>query len=117
MIEDYMKNCNYCRFFNLKEGCCTKEVFEINLENNIDKIIEDGLIEEAIREGFSEKVFNSISKREDKQQEFTEEFEKAKANWVEEISEQVARLLRNNFDQNYAVIPVNSREFCCSQWD
>lgn len=116
-MDDWMKTCYYCRFFNLKEECCTKEVFEINLENNIDKIIEDGLIEEAIREGFSEKVFNSISKRKDKQQEFAEEFEQMKANWIEEISDQVARMLRNNFDQDYMVMPINSREFYCSQWD
>jgi len=114
-MDDYMKNCRYCRFFNLKEENCTKEVFEINLDNNIDKIIEDGLIDEAIREGFSEKVFNSISKK--KQQEFAEEFEQMKANWIEEISEQIARMLRNNFDQDYVVMPVNSREFCCNKWD
>ena len=115
MIEDYMKNCNYCRFFNLKEGCCTKEVFEINLENNIDKIIEDGLIEEAIREGFSEKKFNSISKR--KQAEFNEEFEEMKVNWIEEISDQVARMLINKFSQEYRMIPKDTRDFYCSMWD
>lgn len=114
-MDDYMKNCHYCRFFNLTEGCCTKEVFEINLSDNIEKIIEDGYIEEAIREGFSEKVFNSISKK--KQQEFAEEFEQMKANWIEEISEQVAIMLRNNFDHDYIVVPVNSREFCCNKWD
>ncbi len=110
-----MKNCRRCRFFNLKEESCTKEVFEINLENNIDKIIDDGLIEAAIREGFSEKVFNSVSKK--KQVEFAEEFEKAKNNWVEEISEMVSEMLRNNFECDYGVIPVNNREFCCNQWD
>ena len=112
-MEDWMKTCRYCRFF--KENYCTREVFEIDLDNNIDKIIDDGLIEEAIREGFSEKIFNSISKK--KQGEFAEEFESAKMNWVEEISEHIAVMLRNNFDQSYAVMPVNSREFYCSKWD
>lgn len=113
MIEDWMKNCNRCRFFI--KGCCSKEVFEIDLDNNIEQIIDDGLIEEAIREGFSEKVFNSISKK--KQSEFTEEFEEAKNNWVEEISEQVAIILRNNFSIEYAITPKDTREFYCSQWD
>lgn len=114
-MEDYMKNCRYCRHFDAQQQCCTKEILEVNIDNNIDKIIDDGLIEEAIREGFSEKVFNTISKK--KQQEFAEEFEQMKANWVEEISEQVATMLRNNIDQDYVVMPINSREFCCSQWD
>lgn len=113
MIEDYMKNCNHCRFF--VKGCYSKEVLEIDLDNNIDQIIDDGLIEEAIREGFTEKVFNSVSKK--KQGEFAEEFEDAKNNWVEEISEQISQMLRNNFGFEYGVTPKNSREFCCNQWD
>ncbi|MFA7675697.1 MAG: hypothetical protein WCY38_06485 [Endomicrobiia bacterium] len=115
MIENYMKNCNHCRFFDREQGCCTKQILEVDLENNIDTIIEDGLIEASIREGFSDKTFNSISKK--KQSEFTEEFENAKNNWVEEISEQVSRMLRNNFSYEYGVTPKDSREFCCNQWD
>lgn len=114
-MEIWMKNCNYCRFFNREQGHCTKEVLEVNVENNIETIIDDGLIEAAIREGFSEKTFNSVSKK--KQNDFTEELEDAKNNWIEEISEQVARMLRNNFGFEYAVIPKDSKEFCCSQWD
>jgi len=113
MVEDYMKNCNHCRFFI--EGSCSKEVLEIDVENNIDTIIDDGLIEAAIREGFSDKTFNSITKK--KQSEFSEEFEDAKNNWVEEISEQISQMLRNNFSFEYGVTPRNSREFCCNQWD
>jgi len=112
-MDDWMKNCNHCRFF--KEGCCTKEVLEIDLDNNIETIIDDGLIEAAIREGFSEKVFNSVSKK--KQGEFSEELETAILNWTEEISEQVATMIRNNFSFEYGVTPKDSREFYCSQWD
>lgn len=112
-MEDWMKTCRYCRSF--KEGCCTREVFEIDVDNNIEQIIDDGLIEEAIREGFSEKVFNNISKK--KQQEFAEELEWIKTNWIEEISEQVAIMLRNNFSYEYGVIPKDNRDFCCSKWD
>ena len=114
-MNDITKNCRGCRFFNLKEDSCTKEVFEIDMENNIDSIIDDGLIEAAIREGFSEKVFKSISKK--KQNEFVEEFEDAKNNWIEEISEQVSRMLRNNFSDNCTVTVRDSREFYCNQWD
>jgi hypothetical protein len=113
MVEDWMKNCNHCRFF--REGYCTKEIFEIDVENNIDTIIDDGLIEEAVREGFSEKVFNSISKN--KKKVFDEELNNAIINWVEEISDQVAIMLRNNFSYEYGVVPKNSREFYCSYWD
>ncbi len=112
-MDDWMKVCKYCRFF--KEDYCMREVFKIDVENNIDIIIEDGLIEEAIREGFSNKAFNSISKK--KQGDFTEEFEQAKNNWVEEISEHVAIMLRNNFSFEYGVMPKDSREFYCSKWD
>ncbi len=112
-MDDYMKNCKYCRFF--KEEYCTKEVFEIDVDNNIEQIIDDGLIEEAIREGFSDKIFNSISKR--KQKEFAEEFERMKTNWIEEISEQVAMMLRNNLSYEYGVVLKDSREFYCSKWD
>lgn len=113
MVEDWMKNCNHCRFF--KEGYCTREVLEIDMDNNIEQIIDDGLIEEAIREVFSDKVFNSISKK--KRGEFTEEFERMKANWIEEISEQIVIMFRNNFSYEYGVVPNNSRDFCCSCWD
>ena len=112
-MKDWMKTCKYCRFF--KEDYCTREVFEIDVDNNIEQIIDDGLIEEAIREGFSEKAFNSISKK--KQGEFSKEFEDAKMNWIEEISEQVAIMLKNNFSFEYGVVPKNSREFYCSKWD
>jgi len=112
-MEDWMKNCRRCRFF--KKECCTKEVLEINLDNNIETIIDDGLIEAAIREGFTEKVFNSVSKK--KQGEFSEELENAILNWTEEISEQVSQMLRNNFSFEYGIIPKNSRDFYCSQWD
>lgn len=112
-MDEWMRNCNHCRFF--KENYCIREVFEIDVDNNIEQIIDDGLIEEAIREGFSEKIFNSISKK--KQGEFTEEFENAKINWVEEISEQVAIMLRNNFSFEYGVVLKDSREFYCSKWD
>jgi len=112
-MEDWMKNCNHCRFFI--KGCCSKEVLEIDVENNIDQIIDDGLIEEAIREGFSEKIFNSVSKK--KQGEFSEELENAILNWTEEISEQVIQMIRNNFSFEYGVTPKNSRDFYCSQWD
>jgi len=112
-MEDWMKNCNHCRFFI--KGCCSKEVLEIDVENNIDQIIDDGLIEEAIREGFSEKIFNSVSKK--KKGEFSEELENAILNWTEEISEQVSQMLRNNFSFEYGITPKNSRDFCCNQWD
>lgn len=115
MTDDYMKNCRNCRFFNLQKDSCTKKVFEINMENNIDTIIEDGLIEAAIREGFSEKIFNSISKK--KQGEFAEEFEDAKNNWVEEISEQVSLMLIRRFNDKCTVTVKDSKEFYCSQWD
>lgn len=114
-MDDYMKNCRYCRSFDTQQQCCTKEILEVNVENNIDTIIDDGLIEEAIREGFSDKVFNSISKK--KQGEFAEEFEQAKNNWIEGISEQVAIMLRNNFSFEYGVVPKDNREFYCSKWD
>ncbi|MFA7150436.1 MAG: hypothetical protein WC067_05420, partial [Candidatus Methanomethylophilaceae archaeon] len=66
-------------------------------------------------EGFTEKVFNSVSKK--KQGEFTEELENAILNWTEEISEQVSQMIRNNFSFEYGVTPKNSRDFYCSQWD
>ena len=110
-----MKNCRRCRFFDGEKECCTKEVFEIDLDNNIETIIDDGLIEAAIKEGFTEKKFNSVSKK--KQGEFSEELENAILNWTEEISEQVIQMIRNNFSFEYGVTPKNSRDFYCSQWD
>jgi len=112
-MDEWMKTCRFCRFF--KENYCIREVFEIDVDNNIEQIIDDGLIEEAIREGFSEKIFDSVSKK--KQGEFAEEFENAKMNWVEEISEQVAIMLRNNINIEYKVMLKDSRNFYCSKWD
>ena len=108
-----MKSCNNCRFF--RKGCCTREVLDIDIDNNIETIIDDGLIEEAIREGFTNKVFNSISKK--KQSEFTEELENAMLNWTEEISEQVSIMLRNNLSYRHTITPVDNREFYCRFWD
>ena len=115
MSLTWMKKCRYCRYFDTAQGCCTKGIFEVNLEDNIDTIIEDGYIEEAIREGFTEKKFNSISKR--KQAEFNEEFEEMKVNWIEEISDRVARMLINKFSHEYKIMPKDTRDFYCSQWD
>lgn len=112
-MDDQMKNCRRCRFF--KEECCTKDSFEVELDDNLETIIDDGLIEATIREGFIEKKFNSVSKN--KQKEFAEELEDIKNNWIEEISEQLAMMLRNNISTEYAVILKNSRDFCCNQWD
>lgn len=112
-MDEWMKTCRFCRFF--KENYCIREVFEIDVDNNIEQIIDDGLIEEAIREGFSEKIFDSVSKK--KQGEFAEEFENAKMNWVEEISEQISTMLRNNINIEYEVMLKDSRNFYCSKWD
>lgn len=108
-----MKNCNHCRFY--QGEVCTRGVLEVDLDNNIDTIIDDGMIEAAVKEGFIERTFNSIAKS--KSKVFYEELEGIKQEWIEEISDTIAGMLRNNLSQNYTIIPKNTRDFYCSQFD
>lgn len=113
MVEDWMKCCRYCRFF--EDGYCSKNVMEIELETNIDQLFEDGYLSAAIAEGFNEKEFHSISKN--RKKDFDRELDDVINNWTESIDEQISIMLRNNLLHISRFKPMDSNSFCCNQWD
>ena len=94
-------------------------------ETDIVYLAEEGVISEAIKEGFTEKAFSelksnlesSLSKKKAKEfmQAFFEELEAAKIDWVETIDEAVTTALQNAIDEGTeeAAEIIEPEEFCC----
>ena len=94
-------------------------------ETDIVYLAEEGVISEAIKEGFIEKAFSelksnlesSLSKKKAKEfmQAFFEELEAAKIDWVETIDEAVTTALQNAVDERAeeAAEIIEPEEFCC----
>ena len=124
MIDDFYKTCRWCHWF--KNGkCLHSKTFRNGSETDIVYLAEEGVISEAIKEGFAEREFStlqrnlesSLSKKKAKEfmQAFFEELEVAKANWTESIDEAVTTALQNAIDENAdeAAEIIDPTEFCC----
>jgi len=124
MIDDFYKTCRWCHWF--KNGKCLHgKTFRNGSETDIVYLAEEGVISEAIKEGFAEREFStlqrnlesSLSKKKAKEfmQAFFEELEVAKANWTESIDEAVTTALQNAVDERAeeAAEIIEPEEFCC----
>ena len=125
MMDDFYKTCRWCHWF--KNGKCLhgKTFRNSKSETDIVYLAEEGVISEAIKEGFTEKAFSnlksnlesSLSKKKAKEfmQSFFEELEAAKIDWVETIDEAVTTALQNAVDERAeeAAEIIEPEEFCC----
>ena len=125
MMDDFYKTCRWCHWF--KNGKCLhgKTFRNSESETDIVHLAEEGVISEAIKEGFTEKAFSelksnlesSLSKKKAKEfmQAFFEELEAAKIDWVETIDEAVTTALQNAVDERAeeAAEIIEPEEFCC----
>ena len=123
-MNDFYKTCRWCHWF--KNGKCLHgKTFRNGNETDIVYLAEEGVISEAIKEGFTEKAFSklksnlesSLSKKKAKEfmQAFFEELEAAKIDWVETIDEAVTTALQNAVDERAeeAAEIIEPEEFCC----
>lgn len=125
MMDDFYKTCRWCHWF--KNGKCLhgKTFKNSKSETDIVYLAEEGVISEAIKEGFTEKAFSnlksnlesSLSKKKAKEfmQSFFEELEAAKTDWTETIDEAVTTALQNAIDEGTeeAAEIIEPEEFCC----
>lgn len=124
MTEDFYKNCRWCHWF--KNGKCLHDkTFRSSSETDIMYFSEEGIISEAIKEGFTEKAFSELksnlesklSKKKAKEfmQAFFEELEAVKNDWTETIDEAVTTALQNAIDASADVEAeiIEPEEFCC----
>ena len=122
-MNDFYKTCRWCHWF--KNGKCLHDKTFRNSETDIVYLTEEGVISEAIKEGFTEKAFSELkinlesklSKKKAKEfmQAFYEELEAAKADWIESIDEAVTIVLQNAIDKETeeAAESIEPEEFCC----
>lgn len=123
-MDDFYKTCRWCHWFE-NGKCLYDKTFENGCKTDIIYFAEEGVISEAIKEGFYEKAFSelkrnlesSLSKRKAKEfmQAFFEELETAKADWIESIDGIVTKALQNAIDgeAEEAVKIIDPEEFCC----
>lgn len=75
MIEDLYKNCRWCHWF--KNGKCLHgRTFKSSNETDVRYYAEEGVISEAIKEGFTEREFSTL------QRNLESELSKKKANGI-----------------------------------
>lgn len=122
-MNDFYKTCRWCHWF--KNGRCLHDKTFRNGGMDIIYFSEEGVIGEAIKEGFTEKAFSelksnlesSLSKKKAREfmQAFFEELEAAKADWAESIDEAVTRALQNAIDEGTegAAEIIEPENFCC----
>lgn len=123
-MNDFYKTCRWCHWFE-NGKCLHDKTFRNSGETDIVYLAEEGVISEAIKEGFTEKAFfelksnleSSLSKKKAKgfMQAFFEELEAAKNDWVETIDEAVTTALQNAVDERAeeAAEIIEPEEFCC----
>lgn len=123
-MNDFYKTCRWCHWFKNGKYLHGK-TFRNGSETDIVYLAEEGVISEAIKEGFTEKAFSelkrnlesSLSKKKAKEfmQAFFEELEAAKIDWVETIDEAVTTALQNAVDERAeeAAEIIEPEEFCC----
>lgn len=122
---DY-KVCRWCKWFN--NGMCTNERNFGFADFDFHPFYEDGVLSEAINEGFGSVKFkelemtlfeSSLSKK--KQAEIMkvlyEEFEDLKVNFVEQIDDSVSKALENfDFGEQKGIPIVDPSEFSCKNF-
>lgn len=121
MMNDLYKNCRWCHWYE-KGKCLHGKTFK-GSSTDIEYLSEEGIVSEAIKEGFSEQPFSelkrnlesSLSKKKAKEfmQAFYEELEAVKIEWTESIDEAVTSALQNVVDKDETAEIIEPEEFCC----
>ncbi len=123
-------SCRWCKYFDADSGtCCNSRAFK-GLDSVIqkDKFWEEGVLSEAIQEGFNiekfcevEKALSETKLSKKLQREIIDilmrELEDKIVNWREHIDERVSIALKNfdftNYNGEEGVVIVSSMEFSC----
>jgi len=98
MTEPFMKCCRYCRSFDLKEGLCKHPKLQPEVDNNLEQVIDDGIIVAAIKEEADELIFGN---------EIQDKIEAA-----------IIAVLRNSLE--FSITPgngINPSEYYCNLWE
>jgi hypothetical protein len=119
------KCCKYCHHFI--DGSCRLKIIA-EAESNIDNVIEDGYLAEAVQEGFTDKEFDELdlalrgsglsgTKIKEVKRTFYDELERIKNLWIEDISYNVETMLQNKLETEINFIPKDKDEFYCRYWE
>ena len=109
MMDDLYKSCRWCHWY--KGGkCYNNKTFMNSNDTDIVYLSENGLISEAIREGFTENPFSNLrqnlesklskKKATEFMNDFYDELESAQLDWTEEIDESVTATIQNAINQD-----------------
>ena len=127
-VNELYHNCRWCKWFDKDESACkNSDAFEVNdYSPDFYKFVEEGVLDEAIKEGFKEPDFtflkdalheSKISKKriDEIMKVFQDEFEDNIQDWTESISNTVHSALSNHdFGcSRIGVEIVNSSKFYC----
>lgn len=120
-MEDFYKKCRWCHWFS--NGQCLHGRTFKGSSTDIQHFSEEGIISEAIKEGFTEQAFRQLKsnlesklskkKANEFMQTFYEELEAAKINWTETIDEAVTKALQNAIGEDETAEIIEPEEFCC----
>lgn len=120
-MDDLYKNSHWCHWF--KDGKCVHIRTFKSSKTEIVYLTEEGVISEAIKEGFSEQNFyklkinleSKLSKKKVNEfmQAFFEELEEIKSDWTESIDEAVTIALKNAVDEEEIAEIIDPENFCC----
>jgi hypothetical protein len=97
MTDPWMKCCRYCRWYNLEEGICENPKLATEIDNNLEQIIDDGLIIDAIKETADELIYG-------------EEI-------LDDIEAAVIAVLRKNLAVMVTPNSVNPAEYYCNLYE
>ena len=122
------KNCTFCHWFDWETGACKHENTFYAEKEDIQPIIENAPIREAVEEGFSSIPFKKLqmnleeklSKKQAKRimEEFYNELDNIKLDWIDSITSDVITTVVSHCDDDgeVAVKIVAPKEFYCKHF-
>lgn len=122
------KNCTYCHWYDWKTGGCKHENTFNAEKEDMQALIEEAPIHEAVEEGFTSIPFDKLrmnledklSKKQVKRimEEFYTELDNIKLNWIDKITENVIYSVVNHCDgDREAVVRITEpKEFYCKHF-
>lgn len=121
MIDDLYKNCRWCHWY-IDGECVHDKTFE-SVSTDISYLSEDGIIEEAIIDAFSEQGFSELKshlesllskkKANEVMQAFFEELKAVKDKWAISIDEAVTAAINNEIGGKEKCKVVDPEDFYC----
>lgn len=122
------KNCTFCHWYDWEKRSCKHDGTFTRIREDMQGIVEDAPIREAVEEGFSDTPFNRLkmnleSKLSKKQaqrimQEFYNELEEIKTDWTDEITSEVITTIVNHCDgERESAVEINEpKDFYCKHF-